>query len=439
MPSAIEKFHKGRSNLYKLERKFLHLRPAKDAGSNPRIDFGDVEALARLIAKHGILVPLEGTMDGNKFMVGHGERRLAAWDLAVRKGWLDPKSPEALIPVRSEGFTAASADRDRLIHHIILNEAKPLDQFEKGRAFDRMMKDHGMKEKQVAEEIGCTITAVRDALRLVNEAAPGVQDAVAHGKLSPTAAIDLVKETPDKDAQEEILRKGVEAAASAGKDKVTAKHLPIETGKQAQASRRRGSDPFAGKDSTPNAPVSNALGEYVGNVTSVQLDLGPCKVSATVLLAVVGGTYHIGWKITIPEQGKNGGFILVHPKVSGPTADTEKLALLFATQQIRAEVELKNFKTKQDALNGLDEILIPNATAKKTSAGGGSAPLANPVIKERDPIKELKEIIDAIPAGDAEKDRLKTSKQVLAFLKGKLEGKDLAKYILGISGRRNDL
>lgn len=433
MPSAIEGIHKGRSSLYKLERKHIALRPPKDPGSNPRTDFGDIEALAKLVAQHGIINPLDGTLEHKKFLVGHGERRLAAWDLAVEKGWLDKKSPKALIPVRSEGFTAGTADKDRLVHHVILNEAKPLDQFEKGRAFLRLIEDHAMKEKDVATELGFSITAVRDCLRLVRDAAPGVQDAVKDGKLSPTAAIDLVRETPDQQAQEEILEKGVQTAAAQGKDKVTAKHLPITTGKAAQASRRRGRDPFEGKDSTPNAPASNADGEFVENVTACQIALDQSNVKATVLTAQVGGTFHIGWRVTIPGQGRGEGFIQVHPRVDGPTADTEPLAILRGLHQIRAEVELKTFKGKAGTLHEIDKHLMASAVSDvaEPKKPGKAAP-ANPVIKERDPIADLKEIVGSIEQRDAEKDRLATAKKILAFLRGKVEGKDLTKYILGI-------
>jgi ParB-like chromosome segregation protein Spo0J len=437
MSSALDEIKEGRSSVYKLRRQHLDTRKEADTGRNPRNDFGDIEGLAQSIARHGIQSPLTGSMEGKTFMVGHGERRLAAYDFAVKNRLpsldgkpFNPKGDLGLIPVKLEGLPSATADRDRLILHVVLNEGKPLNQFEKGIAMDRLMKEHQLDEKTVAEHLGYSVTAVRDCLRLVNGASEGVQAAVQDGKLSPTAAIELVREVPDKGSQDSILEKGIEAAEKEGKERVTAKHLPVETGKAAQQSRRRGATPFDGKESTPDSVMSNANGEYVENTTSCQIPLTHKRVKATVITALVGATYHIGWRINWPGKAKGDGFLLVHPSTKGLTADTEDTAILLGLHQIRAEIEAKDFDGKPKVLEELDQRM--NHKAAEIPPPPATPSIANPVIKPTDRISELKEVVTAIEAKDAEKDRLKTAKNVLQFLRGKMEAKDLVKFIMGI-------
>lgn len=443
--SAFDAIKKGRSSIFKLPRKCLVLRDGADKSHNPRTDFGDIPALAQLIARHGIINPLRGTMNGKHLLVGHGERRLKAYDYAIEHKLFDPKKEpqKALIPVQPENFRAESSDLDRLIHHVVLNEAKPLDMFEKGRTIQRMMSEYGLDEEKVSGDLGFSITHVRDCLKLVNEAAPGLQDAVAAGKLAPTTAIDIVREEPNQQRQEEIVQEGAQKAEEAGSDRISAKHLPIAVGKKAQAARRKSADPFEGKDSTPDGPTSNHQGEYTAGIEEMQLKFtGHKSVHAYVLLALVGSTFHVGYRLKWPGKTKDDGFLQVWPSVNGITADTKFAAILRALQQIRSEYEVKDFKGKPEILESLDDRIVDAAAGaevqfahsvvgKSTPAAAPAAPpVNNPVI--RDPVADLKEVIGAVAAKDAEKDRLKTAKKVLAFLLHKEDAKDLTKFILGI-------
>jgi hypothetical protein len=106
--------------------------------------------------------------------------------------------------------------------------------------------DSGMKEKEIAQKAGCSVTHVVDCMALL-ETAPEVQNAVRKGEVKATLAIDLARQVPDKEKQSEILQAGRERATAdqkasrkADAPKITAKHLPVKTGKKAALSKTVG-------------------------------------------------------------------------------------------------------------------------------------------------------------------------------------------------------
>jgi ParB/RepB/Spo0J family partition protein len=247
----IEDIAKGRTNLFSLH--WQKCEPAKlgtyPGKLNTRHDFGDLPEFALSLAE-GIKEPVLGYMgDNGKFQITNGERR---WRGAQ---WLEEnKGIKILLPCMRE--SKGYSDTDRNVDLLRTNNGKPLEMIEKAEAMKRLS-DAGMADKEIAQKAGCSITHVFDCLLLLNTA-PEVQSAVRKGEMKGTLAVDLAREVPDPEKQTEILEKGREKATAqkkkpvAGvgdsgpaspmpattKPKITAKHLPVATGKKAAAQKR---------------------------------------------------------------------------------------------------------------------------------------------------------------------------------------------------------
>src|SRR5581483_2662876 len=125
---------------------------------------------------------------------------------------------------------------------------------------------------------------------------------------------------------------------------------------------------------------------------------------------------------------------------------SEPAALLGGLQSIRAEIELLapgEFKFAPAALAHMDELMelaAPKAdqTGRKHEPAAPSptatVSIGNPVLKDEDkePAVRLVEIHKAIAPSIAVKERYQTVGKVIAFLKGKLSGPDLTKFICDI-------
>lgn len=264
----IEDIQKGRTNLFSL--RWQDCEPAsvkldgKPSKLNTRVDFGDIPEFALSLIdgdnEGAVREPLLGYMGENgKFQITNGERR---WKGAA---WLEKnKGIKILLPCVRE--PRDHDDTDRNLDLLRTNNGKPLDMLEKAEAMQRLLAAN-LSPKAIATEAGCSTTHVVDCLALLN-LAPEVMEALRSGEIKPTLAVDLSREVPDKEKQADILKKGREKAAAQKrsrpesaegprkKKKITAKHLPISTGKKAQAEKKKKSEARSQKSETPALPLT---------------------------------------------------------------------------------------------------------------------------------------------------------------------------------------
>lgn len=249
MPKRIEEIAKGRTNLFSLT--WRQCEPAVELIAdnrtklNTRQDFGDIPEFAMSLID-GVKETLLGYMGKNgKFQITNGERR---W---LGAKWLEEKkSIKILLPIRREEKSYTVTERN--LDLLRTNNGKPLEMIEKAAAMQRLLVD-GLTEKLIAEKAGCSVTHVTDCLTLLNDVAPEVQKEVRDGTVKASLAIDLARSVPDKERQVELVKEGkakAEAAKTISKGtkpgsrsirrvKVTAKHLAVETGKKAQAKKKK--------------------------------------------------------------------------------------------------------------------------------------------------------------------------------------------------------
>ena len=223
---------KGRSNVFRIDRK----RCVFDKGFNPRIDFGDIEVMAAQIRDRGIQRECFGHLgpDG-KFHITDGERRIRGLDLAIERKWV--KGELALVPVKPD--PRHQTDAERTLATIILNSGKPLTMLEQGTAMHRLLKEHGYTHANLQAQTGHSITHIHNCLSLIEGPCPSLAELLRNDHISSTTAVEIVREVPELEKQEEIVRQAIAAAAAAEAPRITAKHLPILIGHEAQAERKR--------------------------------------------------------------------------------------------------------------------------------------------------------------------------------------------------------
>ncbi len=153
----------------------------KENPYQPRRDFNEEElrSLANSVREHGILQPLivtkseEETASGIKvsYELVAGERRLKAAKIAGLNF-----VPAVIRPKIEEKQKLELA----LIENIQRADLNPL---EKARGYEKLVKEFGLTQKEVAEKVGQSREGVANALRLLNLPVE-IQKAIESGKIS---------------------------------------------------------------------------------------------------------------------------------------------------------------------------------------------------------------------------------------------------------------
>ena len=171
----------------------------------PRINF-DEEKLAELtssIKKHGVLSPiLVRELGLNKFEVIAGERRLRA----------SKKAGINTIPCLID----QKKDQDALESALIENlQREDLNAVEEARGYDRLKREFGLTQDEVASSTGKARSTIANSIRLLSLPAK-VLDLLSSGKIEKGHAKLLASLEPQE---------AEEAAASIIKNKLTVKDL----------------------------------------------------------------------------------------------------------------------------------------------------------------------------------------------------------------------
>ena len=143
--------------------------------SNPhqprkRFDEDGLASLTQSIAEHGILQPILVTETVDGYQLVAGERRLRAAQAAGLE--------------RIPAVVRQLADRDQLELALVENlQREDLDPLETADAYRQLIDEFGFSQDDVANRVGRARSTVANTLRLL-ELAPGVQGAVADGRLT---------------------------------------------------------------------------------------------------------------------------------------------------------------------------------------------------------------------------------------------------------------
>ena len=218
-------------------------RVSRREGWNPRIDFGEIDALMKSIKANGVLNPirvkrLTPATAAADFELIDGDRRLTAILKLVKAGHAFPDGiPATLVDKAQEDLTS-------LIQMFEANSGKAFSPIEEAQAYQRM-KDAGLTVKTIAQRIGKDAAHIAEMIALL-EADDSVQDAVQSGAIGKTQAKRIANEVKDKAKQAAL----VVIAKAAGKGKAASKAVAktLDADRRARATVRQ--QKAAGKGKT---------------------------------------------------------------------------------------------------------------------------------------------------------------------------------------------
>jgi ParB family chromosome partitioning protein len=167
----------------------LRLAQIEPCSKQPRTEF-DVEAMQQLtesIKEHGIISPLVvRPIDNGNYQIVAGERR---WRAARMAGLT-----EAPVIIREY------SDRERAVIAMVENlQREDLNPIEEAKGYSILIKDHGLTQEMVANQVGKSRPAITNALRLM-QLPEDVQNLVMAGVISAGHARPLI--SLGKDASE---------------------------------------------------------------------------------------------------------------------------------------------------------------------------------------------------------------------------------------------
>ncbi len=203
--------------------KLVDIEPNRD---QPRKQF-DEEALNELassIAQHGVLQPLlvRPLNDGTYQLVA-GERR---WRASRIAGLTE-------VPVIIRELTDAEVAEIALVENLQRENLNPM---ETARGFKELADKYGYTQEQISEIIGCSRSAVANALRLL--ALPEeIQDMLLENKLSAGHARAILTATDD-DYRVELARLVVKEGLSVRETERLARKSSTDSAKGKRAKKR---------------------------------------------------------------------------------------------------------------------------------------------------------------------------------------------------------
>jgi ParB family chromosome partitioning protein len=190
----------------------LRISSVEPNRSQPRKYFDDaaIDELADSIEKFGIISPLLVQKKDDYYEIIAGERR---WRAAKRAGLKE-------VPVIIKDFSDKEAVEVSLIENIQREDLNPI---EEAKAYERLVKEYGMNQEEVAGRVSKSRSAVTNSMRLL-KLADHVQKLVENGSLSEGHARALIP-LDDPSIQEEVAHQIVENRLSVRQTELLVKNL----------------------------------------------------------------------------------------------------------------------------------------------------------------------------------------------------------------------
>ena len=165
------------------EQRILALAEIQvEQGFNPRGRFErkQLDELAKSIAVHGLLQPIVVAQNGDRYRLIAGERRYRAAELAGLEQ----------VPVVVRQPDEGSSGLELAIVENVAREQ--LDPLEEAKAYRRLIDEHGLTRKGVAERVGVAQRRVTDRLQIL-DLPDELQPKLAAGEIPPAAVKPLVR------------------------------------------------------------------------------------------------------------------------------------------------------------------------------------------------------------------------------------------------------
>ena len=165
------------------EQRILALAEIQvEQGFNPRGRFErkQLDELAKSIAVHGLLQPIVVAENGDGYRLIAGERRYRAAELAGLEQ----------VPVVVRRLDEGSSGLELALVENVAREQ--LDPLEEAKAYRRLMDEHGLTRKGVAERVGVAQRRVTERLQIL-ELPDELQPKLGAGEIPPAAVKPLVQ------------------------------------------------------------------------------------------------------------------------------------------------------------------------------------------------------------------------------------------------------
>lgn len=189
-----------------------------EEGFNPRIDYGDIEELARDIEQNGILVPLRGfkRKGDDKYTLIDGHRRFKAAKIVQKR------NPDLELRIPIIGQKKVS-EEERLFNVLSFNSGLPLNPLEESDVITRLV-NFGLTDKEIVKRTGMTSVYISN-LKLLSDAPTKIKNLVKDNVVSSTLAMKVLRENKDYNKAVEIMENAVIYSQSKGKSKVVQRDL----------------------------------------------------------------------------------------------------------------------------------------------------------------------------------------------------------------------
>ena len=186
------------------ETSLLHHIPTELIDPNPEqprkvFNHAEISDLSRSLRQDGVLQPLvvmKSSSAAGRYILIAGERRLRASKLAGLR----------TVPALLRDVSGNDRLRIALIENL---QRSSLNAIEEARAYNALIREHGLTQEQCAEKVGKDRTTIANALRLLG--LPGlVQEDLMSGRMSmghARALASLEKEADILKARDIILKK----------------------------------------------------------------------------------------------------------------------------------------------------------------------------------------------------------------------------------------
>lgn len=217
----------------------LRMVPLDEIRPNPEqprevFDADELEGLAGSIRTHGVLTPLVVRRHEGRYVLIAGERRLRASALA---------GLEQVPVIVREADTAHVQLELALVENL---QRSDLDPVEAARGFDRLMREYGYTQEQVAQKVGKDRSTVANAVRLL-KLPEMVLTALREGKISAGHARALLP-LEDLDELRQLLARIIAQQLSVrATERLVAQMVEVQTVRAADRRNRQRTMEYATK------------------------------------------------------------------------------------------------------------------------------------------------------------------------------------------------
>lgn len=192
---------KKRTDLFKIDPRII-----QENDYNVRMNFGDIEALAKSIKENGLLNPITVQVvptDDNteKYVIVDGARRLRAVKMLIERGEADN-----LFRIPSLIISRSTSPKDLYVQHIIRNDGKRLTDYEYAVAIHNMDKMFGMSKEEISQKLGIGQDLISRYLHHL-ERSEYERYLLMNDYISTQTLNRLDKEYPNEKEREKLLKK----------------------------------------------------------------------------------------------------------------------------------------------------------------------------------------------------------------------------------------